>query len=282
MPDVCTSTCQLFADDAKIFKKVSSQEDVDVLQDDLSKLHDWSTKWQLPFNLDKCKVLHLGRSNQKHVYVMDGKVLDSITEEKDLGVLIDKDLKFHKQTAAVVKKANSVLGIIKRAFGKHDEKTLPLLFKTLVRPHLEYGNVVWGPLFQEDIKAIERVQRRATKMVPGLCDMTYEERLRHLKLPSLLHRRRRGDMIYTYKIMTEKMDVKKEDFFEASNLRTRGHKLKIYKRRAMKFARRMTFSNRVIDDWNALPSDIIEAESVNIFKTRLDIHWKDDMYKNNF
>ena len=90
-------------------------------------------------------------------------------------VLIDKDLKFHKQTAAVVKKANSVLGIIKRAFGKHDEKTLPLLFKTSVRPHLEYGNVVWGPLFQEDIKAIERVQRRATKMVPGLCDMTHKE-----------------------------------------------------------------------------------------------------------
>ena len=82
MPDVCTSTCQLFADDAKKFKKVRSQEDVDVLQDDLRKLHDWSTKWQLPFNLDKCKVLHLGRSNQKHVYVMDGKMLDSITEEK--------------------------------------------------------------------------------------------------------------------------------------------------------------------------------------------------------
>ena len=78
------------------------------------------------------------------------------------------------------------------------------------------------------------------------------------------------------------MDVKKEDFFKASNLRARGHKLKICKRRAMKFARRMTFSNRVIDDWNALPSDIIEAESVNNFKTRLDIHWKDDMYKNNF
>lgn len=208
--------------------------------------------------------------------------MKAIVEEKDLGVLMDSELKFHKQTAAVVKKANSVLGLIKRAFGKHDETTLPLLFKSLVRPHLEYGNVVWGPMFQEDIKSIERVQRRATKMVPGLWDMSYGERLRHLNLPSLAHRRRRGDMIYTYKILTGKMDVNKDDFFRQSDLSTRGHSLKLCKQRATKLTRMTTFSNRIINDWNALPSEVIEAESVNIFKERLDEHWADQTYNNPF
>ena len=74
---------------------------------------------------------------------MNGKVLEAITEEKDLGVLVDKELKFHKQAAAAVNKANSVLGVVKRTFTMRDETTFPLLYKTLVRPHLEYGNVVW-------------------------------------------------------------------------------------------------------------------------------------------
>ena len=173
MPDVCTSVCQLFADDAKIYRKVNTQAECETLQEDIKRLHDWSTTWQLLFNLDKCKILHIGKNNKKHEYWMNGKLLESITEEKDLGVLIDKDLKFHKQTAAAVKKANSVLGVIKRTFAKRDEETFPLLYKSLVRPHLEYGNVVWGPLFQEDIKAVEKVQRRATKMVPGLGNMSY-------------------------------------------------------------------------------------------------------------
>ena len=95
---------------------------------------------------------------------MDGKELDQVKEEKDLGVLIDNELKFHKQTAAAIKRANSVLGLIKKLFTLLDVSTLPLLYKSLVRPHLEYANVVWGHYYKEDIKAIERVQRRATKL----------------------------------------------------------------------------------------------------------------------
>ena len=142
-----------------------SNDDNKKLQDDLDSLTEWSTRWQLPFNVDKCKSLHIGRNNRKHVYEMDGKKLDQGKEEKDLGVLIDNELKFPKQTAAAIKRANSVLGVIKKSFTLLDVSTLPLLYKSLVRPHLEYANVVWGPYYKEDIKAIERVQRRATKLV---------------------------------------------------------------------------------------------------------------------
>ena len=90
-------------------------------------------------------------------------------------MLIDNELKFHKHTAAAIKKANGILGIIRKSFALLDSVTLPLLYKSLVRPHLEYGNVVWGPYSKEDIKAVERVHRSVTKWIPRLKDMTYED-----------------------------------------------------------------------------------------------------------
>ena len=159
---------------------------------------------------------------------------------------------------------------------------IPLLFKSLVRPHLEYGNVVWGPHFKEDMKSVERVQRRATKLISCIKDYTYEERLRILELPSLMHRRRRGDMIYAYKIIKGEMDIKVSDFFSFSDLKTRGHDLKIFKRHANKHVRVNAFSNRVVNDWNKLPATVVEAASVNAFKCKLDEYWTDVAYKTPF
>ena len=120
---------------------------------------------------------------------MAGRTLDDVDEEKDLGVLIDKELKFHRQTASAVKKASSSLGLIKKSFAFLDDEILPLLFKSLVRPLLEYGNEIWGPFYKGDAQQVETIQRRATKVVTQLRSLSYEERLRHLKLPSLQHRR---------------------------------------------------------------------------------------------
>ena len=131
---------------------------------------------------------------------MNGHTLECISSEKDLGVLIDDTLKFHLQTAAATKKANQVLGVIKRSYQTRDTFTMATLYKSMVRPHLEYGNVIWGPFYAGDKKAVESVQRRATKLIPELREKTYEERLRALDLPSLEYRRKRGDMIQCYKI----------------------------------------------------------------------------------
>ena len=216
---------------------------------------------------------------------MSGRPLEDVDEEKDLGVIIDKDLKFHRQAAAAVKKANSSLGIIKKSFTFLDEETLPLLFKSLVRPHLEYGNVIWGPFYKGDAEDVERVQRRATKGVPGLSSLTYEERLRKLKLPSLQHRRRRGDIIMTYKIITGKVNMKKEEVFTfASNQTNRkSHQYKLAKTKATKTARQNALSIRVVDDWNSLPAKVVSAESTDTFKRLLDEHWgSSEMYKTPF
>ena len=213
---------------------------------------------------------------------MNGERLAQVNDEKDLGVIIDKDLRFHKHAAAAVKTANSRLGLIKKSFAVLDQTTLPLLYKSLVRPHLEYGNLVWGPFLREEILNVEKVQKRATKTVHAIRDLPYEERLQHLDLPSLQHRRRRGDMIYAYKLFTEKIGLAKEDFFTSSTPLTRGHQHAVIKKKATKLCRIHAFSNRIVDDWNGLPPHVISQTTTNKFKKELDTYWKSEMYQTPF
>ena len=173
---------------------------VTYLQDDLDRLVEWSQLWQLHFNYSKCKVLHMGNSNPSHCYTMSNIPLTKTTEEKDLGVIMDNELKFHKHTAYAVKKASKMLGLFRVTFTYLDEITVPKIVMTMVRPYLEYGNVIWHPRFQLDKTEIEKVQRRATKLIPTLRHEPYEPRLRAVKLPSLDYRRRRGDMLQVFRI----------------------------------------------------------------------------------
>ena len=168
MPMDVNSPVLVYADDTKVFRPIRDSGDKDLLQFDLDTLAVWSEKWQLPFNCTKCKVMHLGAINKEHDYHMLGHKLETTTIERDLGLMIENTLQFHCQTSSVVAKAFRTLGLIKRAFLNLDEVTLPMLFKTMVRPILEYSNCIWGPLTCGDQDKIERVQRRATKMVSAI------------------------------------------------------------------------------------------------------------------
>ena len=274
LPDNVSSSVKMFADDTKIYRNVGQASDVQILQSDLDALLEWSERWQLPFNQDKCKTLCLGRGNDCHAYHMGGSQLIQTSVEKDLGVHIDCQLKFREQAAAAVSKASRILAVIRRSFCAIDEATLPLLFRTMVRPHLEYANTVWGPFNREDQKRVERVQRRATKLIASIRDRPYEERLQILDLPSMYHRRRRGDMITVYQILQQKVDMNASKFFTlAKNDNTRGHQWKLQKPQAVSRVRRNAFSVRVINEWNALPPSVVTAPSLNAFKARLDRHW---------
>ena len=173
-----------------------------------------------------------------------------------------------------------MIKMIKKAYTSRDESMIGLLYKAMVRPHLEYGNTIWGPFYKEDIIRIERVQRRATKLINGLRHKPYGERLQSLDLPSLLYRRRRGDMIWTYKIMNRLVRVDPEECFVPGLMEhdTRGHPQRIYKQHASKLARRNSFSQRVVTDWNKLPTKVVKASFLDVFKNKLDEHWKDQRY----
>ncbi len=164
--------------------------------------------WQLKFIQSKCKVLHIGRTPSQHQYYMHDsngirQQLEKSTAEKDLGVWVDDQLTFTTHTSKSAAKANCLLGLIRRTFKHLDKENLTLLYKAIVRPHIEYANSVWWPLTKGLRNELEKVQHRATKMVPELKDLPYEERLHQLKLPTIAFRHLRGDMINVYKYASE-------------------------------------------------------------------------------
>ena len=145
----------------------------------------------------------------------------------------------------------------------------------MIRPILEYGNCVWGPLFQGDQDAVERVLRRATKLDRSVRELPYEERLTRMKMPSMFYRRQRGDMIMVFQIVTGRISILQDQLFDrAEDHGTRGHHFKLRKPPVNRLTRQHSFQIRVINDWNSLPASVVDAPSVNCFKNRLDEHWK--------
>ena len=280
LPSDVTGDTKIFEDDTKVYRTVDTQEEREGLQEDIDNLSEWSHRWQLAFNASKCKVLHLGKKNQEYEYTMtneseERRELSSVQHEKDLGVIIDTKLTFRDHVAAIAGKANRILGMIRRTFQFLDQNTFITLDKALVRPHLEYASTVWSPRFKRDMNTVERVQRRATKLVPGLKDMTYNERLRALNLPTLAFRRIRADMIQVFKTMKGIDDTDPTALFEVATYgATRGHTMKIMKKNCRLGTRQHFFTNRIIKEWNNLPQSAIDQETVNGFKNSLEHAWK--------
>ena len=129
---------------------------------------------------------------------------------------------------------------------------------------------------------MEKVQRRATKLVPELRAKPYSQRLQELGLPSLTYRRLRGDMIVIYQILHGLLDVRPGLLQLSTSRTTRGHHLKLQKPRARTLPRRNYLSVRAVNSWNGLPSHVVSAPSINSFKSRLDSHWNDIQFTSVF
>ena len=144
------------------------------------------------------------------------------------------------------------------------------LYKALVRPNIEYCVQAWRPYYQKDVDNLEKIQRRATRMMEELRGMEYEERLRQTRLVTLEARRTRADITEVFKIMKGLEGLNREDFFEMEvDKRTRGHTLKILKRGARLDCRKYSFSQRVVNNWNALPAEAVSCTTVNSFKGKI-------------
>ena len=201
LDDDITSKVLKFADDTKVFRKIESDADRQQLQDDLNKLNEWSEKWQMLFNYGKCKCLHTGHGNEDAQYTMGDTVLNTTVKEKDLGLTISADMKVSEQCAIAAAKRNQILGLIRRNIVYKEKELIISLYKTIVRPHLEYCIQAWRPYRHKDIDILERVQRRATKMIQKLRNISYEMRLKECGLTTLETRRLRGDQIEVFKIL---------------------------------------------------------------------------------
>jgi len=259
-----------FADDTKLFGTVNNVVDKIMMQKDLNQLMDWSEQWQMPFNASKCKVMHLGHRNNHYEYFMGNYKLEPVTEERDLGILITDNLKPSKQCQLAYSKASKALGLIGRTISYRNKDILVRLYKTLVRPHLEYSVSAWSPYYAKDKQLLERVQHRFTRMVPGLKSLQYEERLNRLGIWTLEERRNRADLLEVFKMYKGLSLLPFDHLFTTSSVTTtRGHSAKIEKHHCQLDLRRHFFSQRVINKWNLLPQHAIDAGSINSFKNRL-------------
>ena len=262
------SFCKIFADDTKVFN-ISSKKDI--VQKDIDILQKWTTKWDLHFNSNKCNVLHAGTKNECNSYVLNGvDKINVCTEEKDLGVIFDNKLSFEAHIQSTIKKANSVLGIIKRAFSHLDKFSFVKLYKAMVRPILEYGNVIWAPHLKRLSEEIERVQRRATKILPDLRKCPYEERMKLLKLPSLKYRRFRADMIQAFKIINQIDNLNPNNFYSFNTNNTRNNDTKLTIKYCSTNAKKFSFSYRTAKHWNKLTPQTRRANNLDHFKMLLD------------
>lgn len=272
MPEMVESSTYLFADDTKIFREIREEKDEKMLQADLDNLQSWSDTWLLKFHPNKCKVMSVANKSvdkgtkHYHLYNNDGNriELEQSDGEKDIGVFVDENLSFNKHIQNQVNKANSIMGLIRRTYTYLDEQSFKYLFQALVRPHIEYAEAVWSPFKVGDIEKIENVQRRATKQVPTLKNMEYNERLKKLKMPTLKYRRIRGDMIEVFKIINDIYDpLTTVDMFELNTTsNTRGHSKKMKIKTSRLNVRKYTFVVRIVEIWNSLPESVIQAKTV--------------------
>lgn len=261
-----------FADDTKIIGTVKDSTDSERLQADVDTLYQWAGTWQMKFNISKCKVMHLGRRNASLQYCMNGQSLEEVTSYRDLGVIMSSHLKVNEHCQEAYRKANRMLGLVKRTMEHRDPLVLVSLYKSLVRPHLEHCSPIWSPHFQKDKSLLEKVQHRFTRLFPELRSFSYNDRLKKLKLWTLEERRNRADLIELYKMSRGTASVPLQNFFTLApqHVPTRGHSWKLIKPHCSTDVRRFFFSVRVINKWNSLPQETVDASSVNMFKNQLD------------
>ena len=317
MPGSIQHFCKLFADDTKLIATIKGIEDHQTLQNDLDALISWANEWKMCFNEKKCKFMVFGNSNRnspneafscdpllnpnwevdphnRHLQLImfDDKktlhILEESTCEKDLGILVDNRVSWRYQIHLAIARAYASLGNLKRNFKHWTPQNFKTLNTTLVRPHLEFCASAWCPNNQSDIAALEAVQKNATKLIPALRSLHYEDRISALGLTTLETRRVRGDLIQFFKFKKEINVISwvrphlptPSCLLDGPAGRVRGNNERLDWLSCKNKDRDNFFSNRVIPIWNRLPQEITNAESVNSFKHRIDkIYLKKSLLK---
>ena len=263
-------TCKLYADDMKLYSRIRTNDCKLKFQECLDRLTEWSNIWQLKISYQKCAIMNIGANclSSDSTYCLGQQPLATVKVAKDLGVLIDNNLKFDLHISKIVSRASARANLIHKCFISKHTDTLVKAFVTYVRPLLEYASTAWSPYLIKDTVHIEAVQRHFTKRLRGLGTLSYPDRLKATGLECLELRRLQLDLIYTYKILFGLVCIDVDSLFTVrTESTTRGHALKLYLPACRTNARKHYFAIRVIEPWNSLKLQADHLSSVRSFTT---------------
>ena len=269
-----------FADDVKLLG--SNPKD---LQNALSVVENWTKQWQLPIQSKKIEhiVFSKKRDHVSNTFYINGVTIQKLQSVKDLGIIINDDLKWTNNVNLIAMKASRVSNLLLRTFKSKNLLLYRSLFTTYIRPSLEYNTSIWGSCSTTNNRSVEKIQKHFTKCICKRLNIkfnSYEDRLNIFNLESLNYRRVKLDLILIYKILNRHIDLNPEDFFQISNfydnhnLRRHNHCLKSLTIPKTTL-RNNFFSYRILKTWNKLPGKITQSESLQQFKSRLkdiDLH----------
>ncbi len=271
------SKLALFADDSKLYLPLVQSDSTHLLQHDLDNIITWTTDNQMELNNTKCKPMPISRKNTpvQTNYSVNGHIIEQVTNLKDLGVVVSKDLSWSQHINSIVSKANKTLGLIKRICKEvKNVKTRRTLYCALVRPKLEYASNVWSPYTIKHKLLIENVQRRATRFIlnypKGMC---YKERLQKTSLLPLEFRREISDLILLFKA---KYDLIGMDLTKYICTFNPGYKSRNYDENYFHLIIkhnqdyfRKSYFIRSAKLWNSLPLVIKTSNTLTSFRTRV-------------
>ena len=269
-------TFYAYADDLKL-----SSTNTTTLQQTLNVIEKWSKLWQLKIQPTKSEHIifnpprHNSASNP--TYYLENKPIPKTNVVRDLGIFITNDLKWETQINKIYSKAIVLVYTILRSFRTANANTYVKLFKTYIRPLMEYNHIIWNPNLKRDIQIIESVQRKFTRLLCQKLNIKYNDykhRLQILNIESLEGRRIRSDLVTTYKLLNNLIDLDPTDFFITNNIKNkynlrRNPQYLKHPKLSNTAVRRTFFSNRVIKIWNTLPTKVVMSTNLTLFKNNL-------------
>ena len=264
---------KIFADDIKIylgFNVDDYNQSLQVGQANIDSLVHTGNSWGLKMNSGKCVCMRFAPRNcclsytGESPYMVEDFHIKFVSSYSDLGVTVDRSLKFHSHVRRIVCVASAMTNNILACTLSRDEDFLMNIYKFHVHPLLEYCSSLWNLGYIGDVKLLEGVQRRWTKSVEGMGSLPYNQRLQQLSLFSFRGRLLRTDLILVWKIFHGKCAIQPGKLFQLdSQSRTRGHPYKICVPRVYLETRKRFFSHRVINKWNSLQHDTVMSDTVS-------------------
>ena len=267
-----TSKLRLFADDCLIYRPIHNINDTIAFQQDLNKLHQWSTTWLMKFNTDKCHTMRIALRSKlvKANYHLGGCPLSMVSEYPYLGLTITKNMSWQTHIDNVSAKANRMLGLIRRNLRGSSQKLRQKAYQSLVRSQVEYCSSIWNPFTQKDIDKIESIQRRGARFVTNSYSwkISVSNLINDLKWESLEKRRQAASLCLMYKIHNNLVAIDPTPFISpmAPSI-TRSYHPDKYQPIASRIKiSKFSFFPRTIKWWNALPDEVLASPTIEAFR----------------